>query len=47
MLGPAYLIPLPAGVPVQHVKPESRLKCQSWREKMLLETFKTVFNSVF
>lgn len=28
-LDPAYFIPLPAGVPVQHVKPESRLKYQS------------------
>lgn len=30
-----------------HVKPESRLKCQLQRGKMLLGTFKTVFNSVF
>lgn len=47
MLDTAYFIPVPAGVPVQHVKPESRLKCQSWGGKMLLGTFKTMFNSVF
>lgn len=38
---------LSPGVPMQHVKPESRLKCQPQRGKMLLGTFKTVFNSVF
>lgn len=38
---------LSTGVPVLHVKPESRLKCQPQRGKMLLGTFKTVFNSVF
>lgn len=38
---------LSPGVPMLHVKPESRLKCQLQRGKMLLGTFKTVFNSVF
>lgn len=38
---------LSPGVPMLHVKPESRLKCQPQRGKMLLGTFKTVFNSVF
>lgn len=38
---------LSPGVPKPHVKPESRLKCQPQRGKMLLGTFKTVFNSLF
>lgn len=38
---------LSPGVPIQRVKPESRLKCQHQRGKMLLGTFKTVFNHVF
>lgn len=38
---------LSPGVPMLHMKPESRLKCQPQRGKMLLGTFKTVFNSVF
>lgn len=37
---------LSPGVPMPHVKPESRLKCQPQRGKMLLGTFKTVFNSL-
>lgn len=38
---------LSPGVLMLHVKPESRLKCQPQRRKMLLGTFKTAFISVF
>lgn len=45
---PTHLISsLSPGVLMLHVKPDSRLKCQPQRGKMLLGTFKTVFNSVF
>ena len=45
---PTHLISLLSpGVPMLHVKPETRLKCQTQRGKMLLGTFKTVFNSQF